>query len=498
MPWMPHTHHQTTAKRGALKNKDKDTDRSVWYLLWLWLIVVPFRWTVRLAQTALDYRWEISPVLLGVLVANGFVSIFGDANIIQFIGYILGTAAAYPLIAKYWSPEAREVHNAHRAMLKFVRNWPHHTKALGLTREDHKGEAVSPKIQRSTDFGGGSCRLDVKLPRGMTSEDIERKHTVLAGAYNASDVQVDQDPQNASKCSITFIGQNDPLYNDSRGAEIFHAMEPGLDPETPIPVGYVSTGETEYVTWENNNFLIGGSPGGGKSVGVRPFLTMAALSKHTQLWLADPKRVEFVPWREVAEIVTVEKEDTTLMLDKLIKEMMKRYDHMASQGTNYLPPSKQWPRIVLVVDEVAELTTPDSNDTAEKKLCTQIQNQLGRIVALGRAAGIVPILCTQKPDATTILTKTRDNIAIRLCFRCGNEHQAGTILGDDAISNGATPHLIAKKHAGLGFMTSETGGKAKRFKSFYIAHDTKDLPNSDVIKLVAKAAAWRRSQSSSA
>lgn len=479
----------TSIRKG--RKRDKQVERSVWYVLWIWLMVVPVVWLLKMLRLLSDYRWEVAPVLVGVIVVQAMVEIFGDSHLVNGLGLILGTAAAYPLIVRWWNKRAIAEHNAHRAMLKFRRNWPDHTQALDLYREDSKGRPVSPRIKHAEDFGGGSCRLDLQLPRGMITRDVEAKDEALAAAYHASSAQVDANTQNASQCHITFIGRDDPLYQSSRGAEIFHEMEPGISPDTPIPVGYTSTGEIEYVTLKNNNFLIGGAPGGGKSVGVRPFLAMGAMMEHTQLWLADPKRVEFGPWAAVATRIALDQYEAVVMFEDFIGEMMNRYDYMIARGINYLPPSAEWPRLLLVVDEVAELTTPLSKEKEDKDRVAVIQNQLGRIVALGRAASCVPIICTQKPDASTIDTRTRDNIAIRLCFRCGNEHQAGTILGDDAVRNGATPHLIAKAHAGLGYMTSETGGKAKRFRSFFIDHDTDNLPASDVLAIVEKVTSAR-------
>lgn len=84
-------------------------------------------------------------------------------------------------------------------------------------------------------------------------------------------------------------------------------------------------------------------------------------------------------------------------------------------GENYLPINKHsvdkcytdaMPRLLIVVDEVAELTGKSGIKTTEGKaedaLKDEILSNIQSITQLGRSAGIHMILATQRNDATVI------------------------------------------------------------------------------------------------
>lgn len=66
----------------------------------------------------------------------------------------------------------------------------------------------------------------------------------------------------------------------------------------------------------------------------------------------------------------------------------------------------EMPRLLIVVDEIAELTTKSGLKTAEGKaedaLKDEIISNIQSITQLGRSAGIHCILCTQRNDASVI------------------------------------------------------------------------------------------------
>lgn len=84
-------------------------------------------------------------------------------------------------------------------------------------------------------------------------------------------------------------------------------------------------------------------------------------------------------------------------------------------GENWIPINKHsvdkcytdsMPRLLIVVDEIAELTGKSGIKTTEGKaedaLKDEILSNIQSITQLGRSAGIHMILCTQRNDATVI------------------------------------------------------------------------------------------------
>src|SRR5215204_2857079 len=74
------------------------------------------------------------------------------------------------------------------------------------------------------------------------------------------------------------------------------------------------------------NILIGGEPGGGKSVLLNNIVAHGALCADCSLWLFDGKQVELGLWAEVADVfVGPNMDDALVRLRALQAEMDRRY-----------------------------------------------------------------------------------------------------------------------------------------------------------------------------
>src|SRR5262249_60608180 len=69
----------------------------------------------------------------------------------------------------------------------------------------------------------------------------------------------------------------------------------------PVHLGTDELGRRVHVNLAERNMLIGGEPGGGKSVALQLIVAHGALSADARLVLIDGKRVELGLWAECAE-----------------------------------------------------------------------------------------------------------------------------------------------------------------------------------------------------
>src|SRR5260370_16609730 len=69
----------------------------------------------------------------------------------------------------------------------------------------------------------------------------------------------------------------------------------------PVHLGTDELGRRVEVTLAERNMLIGGEPGGGKSVALQLIVAHGALSPDCRLILVDGKRVDLGLWRDCAE-----------------------------------------------------------------------------------------------------------------------------------------------------------------------------------------------------
>lgn len=207
--------------------------------------------------------------------------------------------------------------------------------------------------------------------------------------------------------------------------------------------------------------ILGGATGAGKSVLLHALLAGFAQREHTQLVLIDPKQVEFPAWQwgpRAACIATGS--PAALTAFRLIQtEMMARYEWCEQNRAKSIQPSEERPRLVVVVDELAELTL--GNDSKE------IVNTLQSILAMGRAAGILLVNATQRPDANVVPTLLRDNHRQRICLGTESAEATKMILGPDA---GKVPcHQIPESHPGRGWVRIDR--RFTEFRSYFISED---------------------------
>ena len=172
------------------------------------------------------------------------------------------------------------------------------------------------------------------------------------------------------------------------------------------------------------HLLIAGVTGGGKSVAQRAVIAHAL--RFPEHWIVlglDPKRVELSPMRpyENVEEVCTEPDEMADVLDHAAEIMEARYKEMeAAPGhcphIHDLDPER--PLVLLVVDEMAELTAQASGDEQED-YAKRMKMRMQLIAQKGRSAGIHMMAATQNPIITDgVITSTmRMNITGRLA--CG-------------------------------------------------------------------------------
>ena len=122
----------------------------------------------------------------------------------------------------------------------------------------------------------------------------------------------------------------------------------------PIPVGVDEEGGIVQLSLPEHNLLVGGEPGGGKSVAMSLLVSALALDPTVALWLFDGKLVELAPWTSCAErFVEPDIEAAVAALQDLRGEMDRRYDELVAHQLKKVTPDTGLRLHVLVIDELA-------------------------------------------------------------------------------------------------------------------------------------------------
>ena len=181
------------------------------------------------------------------------------------------------------------------------------------------------------------------------------------------------------------------------------------------------------------HMLIAGSTGSGKSVCINT-LIMSILFKYdpkdVKLIMVDPKVVELQCYNGIPHLllpVVNDPHKAAAALAWAVAEMMERYDKFAERGVRNLDGfnrtleagEKPMPRIVIIIDELADLMMVCKKD---------VEEYIARLTQLARAAGIHLIVATQRPSVDVITGLIKANIPSRIAFKTASYVDSRTIL----------------------------------------------------------------------
>jgi S-DNA-T family DNA segregation ATPase FtsK/SpoIIIE len=192
------------------------------------------------------------------------------------------------------------------------------------------------------------------------------------------------------------------------------------------------------------HLLVAGATGSGKSVCLNAIilsLLYRFAPEDLRLVLVDPKVVEFRVYSRLPHLVMPVINDVRTVVQALrwlIQEMTHRYRLFGRvgarhlQGFNSRPPDaptvmaedgrpvpRHLPRIVLVIDELADIMLTARQD---------VETSLARIAQMSRAVGIHAVIATQRPSVNIITGVIKANFPTRVAFQVASQVDARTIL----------------------------------------------------------------------
>ena len=219
-------------------------------------------------------------------------------------------------------------------------------------------------------------------------------------------------------------------------------------PPNSLPLG-VGIGNNLHVADlndpDNPHFLVAGRSGSGKSEWLVTAIESQLRSKNPPLIsLIDIKQtVSMRPYQADNRLMTWELEGVNFnvatsfeMAVLVISRFRQILDDRINQRTD------DYRRIVLVIDEIAELLTGPQGDVIEKALET--------LARLGREYGLTIIAATQHPTTEVLSTQIRANMPCRICLNC-QEASARDVMG---LPTSNDPRSLLGK-GDLYFMTSQ-------------------------------------------
>jgi len=399
----------------------------------------------------------IRPPVLGAAVAGaGAVELRLPWRVVVVIALITGMVVE---LIRYYRANVRITARLKRSMTE-----------LGLVYRHEDGQIEPPRLRGRTIWIGRNARLRWRLPPGVTLRDVVNRQEAI---------------EHRCDCELAIR----PHEGGDLLMDVYRHRIPEMVPyerfySTPRPHGRLLVGlgrGRRGDLWVDlstlPHLLVGGMTGGGKSVFLAQALTFIATEytpKQVRIACIDLKggvelaRFGELPhaWLPVVDTIP----DAASALSEIRVELDRRLSALRLAGLRDIDGwldagHPEWPRVLVVVDELAELTVRDLGDDKAARAAQQAAlGRLCEIARLGRAAGIHLILCTQRPDAEAVPGQLKANLAGTVAFRVRAAVNSLILLDSDRAS-------LLPPHPGRGVWGHEG---AEEFQGIYVSGQESD------------------------
>jgi DNA segregation ATPase FtsK/SpoIIIE, S-DNA-T family len=409
------------------------------------------------------------PILaIPAVLFSGLVLLVGMLDAQALVVYLLGALWVWRLAHRdsFDRLLGRWVRSGWRRWWVYERRWRSTMLHCGLGRRGVLRDAA-PKVDRVR--SNRWCdRVRVRLLLGQCTEDYENAAAGLAHSFGASACRVKED--RPGRLWLRFTSA-DPLTDTVPALPVCE----DVDLEA-VAVGRQEDGEPWRVGLLGTHLLIAGSTGAGKGSvlwsllrGVAPQIRDGRVG----VWAIDPKGgMELGPGRAlyarfaVPTLDDAPYEQITGLLEDAVEVMRQRAGGLADELVRKHTPTVEEPLILVVVDEIANLTAYLTNRKAKERIATA----LGLLLTQGRAVGLCVVAALQDPRKEVL--QFRNLFPTRIALRLDEPVQVDMVLGDGARDQGAECDRITKALAGVGYMRIDGTREPTRFRAAYVTdHD---------------------------
>ncbi|SHO82747.1 FtsK/SpoIIIE family protein [Mycobacteroides abscessus subsp. abscessus] len=383
----------------------------------------------------------------------------------SFIGWAAGVMTLLPELAQRYS------------ILELLRNdtWlAGILESAGITTSSTSVESVQGTygvVERKVTTTVVPSLTDVRITRtglrltfahqpGRSSKDWNSKIDALRAGLKANGLDAENmkisDGQGGEV--VLYMNDVDPfsgvipesgLFDSERGRSL---------------LGITESGEECWITWSGSSGLVvGGVPGSGKTASLLP--VFAGMTGQCELHIFDGKSgFDLHPLRHISTTydrsgdITAPLE-TLRRLDALRTARAEAMYEVANANNFWNLTAEQKSTlgvkpVFIILDECQTWLDQSGMDKEEKGAADEVRKLVRTLIQKGRSAGVVVVLTTQKPDATSVPTVIRDNAALKICFRVSTPEQAITVLGRQS-PNAPDPTEILMSNKGRGVMETE-------------------------------------------
>ena len=330
----------------------------------------------------------------------------------------------------------------------------------GVVTYDRATNQLVPHILRGVVDRSGRVGLLLRLPVGMTPDDVAAHSDAIGHAFGVDGTQVVRERPGRAWLELR---RRDLLRRVIR-----------LDPPTEvaltgIPVGLGDDGRLWRFRVQGTHALVAGATGAGKGSVLWSLvhgLAPAISDGWVQVWALDPKGgMELGLGRGAfARFEGGSPEAMCDLLEEAVDLKTRRSLDLATHGKRVHQPSTGCPHLVIVIDELATLSA-----FAERTVVRRIEHALGLLLTQGRAVGITVIAAVQDPGKDVV--SWRDLFPTRIAMRLDDPIQVDMVLGDGARERGARADHISELTPGVAYVRVEGSREVRRVRAAYLTDE---------------------------
>lgn len=346
----------------------------------------------------------------------------------------------------------------------YQRQWQRIASSSGLMSTDHKGTTRAPRIVRARSTWCWDT-LTVRMTKGQNQSDYEAVLDRLSNAYRARQATL----RTLKPGTIAL---------DFQRHEPFDTMvippSPLAEPGSEVDLSRLVIGKDEYgrdypLDLVNGlHALFSGSTGAGKGSFIwGAFRALAPMIRtgSLRLWVIDPKGgMEFSAGRAMFHRFADNDHDGLALLQEFTDVLDNRKLELGRQGVRSHTPSPDSPLELLVVDELAAMTS-----YTDRLLSREFESLLSKALTQYRAAGGRVMGATQEPTKDTV--PMRGLFPIKIALRLDEASYVDMTLGEGMRDKGAFADQIPTYMPGVAYEKREGHREPLRVRAGFVSDD---------------------------
>lgn len=309
---------------------------------------------------------------------------------------------------------------------------------------------------------GCGVEVDVHLPSGVSTEEIQNRRRKLAENLNRHEHEVFISIPPQPRTVRLWIADSGALDEPIGPSPLMLSEDVTADYYTgAAPWGQNLRGELADVSVFQRHILLTGLSNQGKTASLRALALWLALDPTVDFYIADLKGVG--DWRAflgLAQVLIQGPTDdhvaqATDMVEWGVEEMQTRIALLEESGSTQgvtREMARTDPRfrpVVLIIDEAqvaygSSAKSPDGRPYGGSKATSRYFQAVKKIHDQGRAVNVTIWEGTQDPTDENLPKRSREGNHIRGSLVLGTESQAKMALGEAPVDAGAAPHKLRR------------------------------------------------------